>query len=76
MTELILIMVIIVIVFGTGRLPKIAASFGKMRVNFLEGLQPKETIELPGQNKGPQDARKPGKFEQPVEEAEISEDTP
>ncbi len=74
MTELILIMVIIVIVFGTGRLPRIAASFGKMRVNFLEGLQPKETIELAGQGADASDGRKPGKFEQPVEEAEISEE--
>ncbi|MEM1348275.1 MAG: twin-arginine translocase TatA/TatE family subunit [Myxococcota bacterium] len=76
-TEIILIVLIVAIVFGAGRLPSIASAVGKMRMNFRRGLQEGEPIDItpvvePGESSG--DAarsRKPGHFDQEVEDAVI-----
>jgi len=74
-TEIILIIVIIAIVFGAGRLPNIANAVGKMRVNFRRGLEEEEPIDItPTVEPAPardESSRKPGHFDQEVEDAVI-----
>lgn len=39
-TELIIILVLVLIVFGAGKLPKVAGSLGKGLRNFKDGMDP------------------------------------
>lgn len=72
-TELILITIIIMIVFGAGRLTHVASFIGKMRVNFRKGLTMQEPIDITPAGSGASSTheRKPGKLSQAVEEAQL-----
>lgn len=70
-TEIILIAIIIVITFGLGKLPQIASALGRMRVNFKRAASPNAidiTPSKPGEGAG---GRKPGKFEDKIEDARV-----
>ena len=75
MTEIILIVIIILITIGMGKLPAIASSIGRLRSNFNKGLKHDEPIDITPQaqaaNSNPE--RKPGKFEHSVEDATIDD---
>jgi len=45
MPELIIILVIIMVVFGAGKLPELAGALGKSLTNFKKGMQDKDSIE-------------------------------
>lgn len=40
-TEMIIILVLVLIVFGAGKLPQVASSLGKGVRNFKDGMDPK-----------------------------------
>lgn len=46
MPELIIILVIVLVVFGAGRLPEIGSSLGKSIKNFKRATDDKEEIEI------------------------------
>ena len=46
MPELIVILVIVLVVFGAGRLPEIGAAFGKTIKNFKNASEGKDEIEI------------------------------
>ncbi len=46
MPELIIILVIVLVVFGAGRLPEIGAAFGKSIKNFKNASEGKDEIEI------------------------------
>ena len=46
MPELIIILVIVLVVFGAGRLPEIGSSLGKSIKNFKRATSEKEEIEI------------------------------
>jgi sec-independent protein translocase protein TatA len=39
-TEMIIILVLVLIIFGAGKLPQVASSFGKGLRNFKDGMDP------------------------------------
>jgi len=45
MPELVIILVIIMVVFGAGKLPELAGAMGKSLTNFKKGMQDKDTID-------------------------------
>ena len=59
-TELIIILLIVVLLFGVGRISKVAGELGKGIRSFREGLQGDE-------NEGDQAAEKPGENSIPPE---------
>jgi len=50
MPELIIILVIVLVVFGAGRLPEIGAALGKSIRNFKKATDGKEEIEIKPKN--------------------------
>lgn len=46
MPELVIIMVIVLVVFGAGRLPEIGAAFGKSIREFKKSSEGKDEIEI------------------------------
>jgi len=46
MPELVVILVIVLVVFGAGRLPEIGAAFGKSIKNFKNASEGKDEIEI------------------------------
>jgi sec-independent protein translocase protein TatA len=46
MPELIIILVIVLVVFGAGRLPEIGSAFGKSIKNFKKASEGKDEIEI------------------------------
>ena len=46
MPQLIIILIIIMVVFGAGRLPEIGAAFGKSIRNFKKASEGKDEIEI------------------------------
>ena len=46
MPEMIIILVIVLVVFGAGKLPEIAGAMGKSILNFKKAAEGKEDIEL------------------------------
>lgn len=78
--EIIIVLVIIAIVFGFGKVGKIGANLGRAKKEFQRGLEddaPKvsgerEVIDItPGEETGPSWDPKPGAREQAIEDAEI-----
>jgi len=51
-TELVIILVIILLLFGVGRISKIAGELGKGVSSFRSGLKSEENSADPDQNKG------------------------
>lgn len=45
MPELIVVLVIVLLVFGAGKLPEIAGSLGKSITDFKKGMLDKESLE-------------------------------
>jgi len=45
MPELIVVLVIILVVFGAGKLPDLAGALGKSLTNFKKGMQDNDSIE-------------------------------
>ena len=78
-TELLLIIIIVAIVFGIGKLGQFGSAAGKIGANFKKGLtdDPKDTdapIDITPKTTSPftaHDGPKPGTRKEPVEEAEI-----
>ncbi len=58
MPELIVILVIIVIIFGAGKLPEIGSGIGKGIKNFKEATKHDETKSIDEDNKEPEDTTK------------------
>ncbi|AJE04449.1 twin-arginine translocase TatA/TatE family subunit [Geobacter pickeringii] len=58
MPELIVILVIVLVVFGAGRLPEIGGALGKSIRNFKKASEGKEEIEIKAEKKD--DTRKEG----------------
>ena len=56
--ELIVILIIVLVVFGAGRLPEIGAALGKSIRNFKKASEGKEEIEIKAEKKD--DPRKEG----------------
>jgi len=52
--ELVIILVIIMVIFGAGKLPELAGALGKSLTNFKKGMQDKDLTELnpTDENKG------------------------
>lgn len=51
MPELIIILVIVIVVFGAGRLPEIGSALGKSIKNFKKATEGKDEIEIkPGKD--------------------------
>ncbi|MBK5275075.1 MAG: twin-arginine translocase TatA/TatE family subunit [Desulfuromonadales bacterium] len=51
MPELIIILVIVLVVFGAGRLPEIGGALGKSIRNFKKSSEGKDEIEIKPENK-------------------------
>ncbi len=51
MPELLVILVIVVIIFGAGKLPEIGAGIGKGIKNFKEATKSEETKKIDGDDK-------------------------
>lgn len=45
MPELIVILVIVMVVFGAGKLPELGGALGKSLTNFKKGMQDKDQVE-------------------------------
>ena len=58
MPELIVILVIIVIIFGAGKLPEIGSGIGKGIKNFKEATKQDEKKSLDENSKDPEDSTK------------------
>jgi sec-independent protein translocase protein TatA len=58
MPELIVILVIIVIIFGAGKLPEIGSGIGKGIKNFKEATSPEERKKLDEENQEKDDSTK------------------
>lgn len=50
MPELIVVLVIVLLVFGAGKLPEIAGSLGKSITDFKKGMQEKDSMEVVNKN--------------------------
>ena len=50
MPELIIVLIIILIIFGAGKLPEIGSGIGKGIKNFKKATNEKEEIDAPGKN--------------------------
>lgn len=75
-TEIVLIIVIVIIVFGMGKLPSIATRIGRMRSEFNKGLEGEsQTIDITPSERSATSGkeRKPGKFNSPIEDASVDE---
>lgn len=44
--ELVIVLVILLVVFGAGKLPELAGALGKSLTNFKKGVQDKDSIEV------------------------------
>lgn len=74
--EIILIITVVVVVFGMGSMPRIAAQIGKMRSEFKRGLEGDDPIDItPSQGRAREDnsKRTPGKLDPTVEDARVDE---
>ncbi len=74
--EIIVILIIVAIVFGFGKLSKISATAAKIKTNFREGLETEkdeEPIDITPRDSddSAKSGHKPGTKSQPVEEAEL-----
>jgi sec-independent protein translocase protein TatA len=58
MPELIVILVIIVIIFGAGKLPEIGSGIGKVIKNFKEATSKEESKKLDEENQEKDDSTK------------------
>ena len=58
MPELIVILVIIVIIFGAGKLPEIGSGIGKGIKNFKEATKQEEKKSIDENNQDPEDTTK------------------
>jgi sec-independent protein translocase protein TatA len=57
--ELLIIMVLVMIVFGAGKLPQVGSSLGKGLRNFKKGLSEAEELEMAADSQ-PRDSEKQG----------------
>ncbi len=76
LTEIVLVVIIILVVFGVGKLPSIATYLGRIRAQFKRGLEEEEPIDItPDEQKrgGAPPTRKPGRFDTSAEDAQIDE---
>ncbi|MEC9443030.1 MAG: twin-arginine translocase TatA/TatE family subunit [Myxococcota bacterium] len=75
LAELVIILLIIFVIFGMGKLPSIASRIGRLRSQFKRGLESDETVDITPEksvNKTPP-GRKPGKFEATIDEAKVED---
>ena len=75
--EIILLIVIVLCIFGLGKLGDISERFAELRAKRKRGLPPEDAIDItPEQERraaGGASAPKPGTREQPVDEADIDD---
>ena len=76
-TEVVLIALIVMIVFGVGKLPRVAHALGRARSEFKKGLRDEKPIDITPRVDGSRtpSGRKPGKFDLPIEDATVEEST-
>jgi sec-independent protein translocase protein TatA len=55
MTELIVVLVIALIIFGSNKLPEIGSGMGRAIKNFKKGITEPEVIEFSSKDKEPKD---------------------
>jgi len=58
MPELIIVLIIILIIFGAGKLPEIGSGIGKGIKNFKKATNEKEEIEAPDKNEKDEEEQK------------------
>ncbi len=77
LTEVILILIILAIVVGVGKLPQLASSLGRMRAEFKRGMVEGRPVDITPRPAGAPPAaspgRKPGHPDTKVEEATFDE---
>ncbi len=78
LTEIILLIVIVVCIFGLGKLGDISEALGELRAKRARGLPPKDAVDITPDNQrrvasGSVEPR-PGTREQPVDEAVVEPD--
>ena len=58
MPELVIVLVIVLVVFGAGKVPEIGGALGKSLTNFKKGIQDKDSDEInpKGEDKDKKDA--------------------
>ena len=74
LTEILLVALMVMLVFGVGKLPNIGQALGRARADFKKGLAEGEAIDITPESPPREDpGRKPGRFERDVEDAELDE---
>ena len=79
LAELVIILLIIFVIFGMGKLPSIASRIGRLRSQFQRGLESDETIDITpksedgGESDKKPGGRKPGKFEATIDDAKVED---
>jgi sec-independent protein translocase protein TatA len=74
LTEIVLVALIVMVVFGVGKLPNIGLALGRARADFKKGLAEGDAIDItPEPEPREEPGRKPGRFEHDVEDAELDE---
>lgn len=79
LTELILLIVIVLCIFGLGKIGDISERIGQMRADRARGVSGPDAVELPPQKSASNSAHgdpKPGTREPPVDEAQFDDDEP
>lgn len=74
--EIILLIVIVICIFGLGKLGDISERFGELRAKRKRGLPPEDAIDITPEHErraGEPGGPKPGTREQPVDEADIDD---
>lgn len=71
LAELILTLVVILLVFGVGRLPQIGEAIGKMRRNYSKSLKGEDAIDITPSAGAPREAAPRGKAGRGPEDAEL-----
>lgn len=71
MGELLLILLIVLVVFGAGRLPQIGEGIGKAIKNLKRGLNSDDDIDVQQQNRQVQGGNNPPSARQEVSDADV-----
>ncbi len=74
LTEIVIVALIVMLVFGVGKLPNIGLALARARADFKKGLAEGDTIDITPEAPPREDpGRKPGRFAGGVEDAELDE---
>ena len=70
-TEIVLIVIIVCVVFGMGKLPAIASKVALLKTEFRKGLAGEPPVDVTPERPARAPGRKPGHFDQSVEDASV-----